>query len=167
VSDLTKDLLRRAYQVAWELSDDKQTKNGAILVNPFLPNPQTDLVGANRLPEFVERIDSRLERPAKYEYLIHAEQDVLMRAARLGVETLGLHMICPWAACTACAQSIIQAGIATVIVHGPLMRKTPDRWEEKINIARDMFQEANVAFDVVDGEIGGVQALFDGEVWHP
>lgn len=117
--------LRQAHKAAWEQSDDLFTKNGAVLCDA---DGAVVSVGANRLPEGVSALPERLERPAKYDYLIHAEEDAVAWAARSGRSTLGGSLYCPWAACPICARLIIQAGLKQLVVHSPAIERTPPRW---------------------------------------
>src|SRR5579863_2330250 len=100
-------LLRDAYLLAASQSQDPMTKVGAILVN------QQNVVigqGTNSLPDGVKSEPIRFQRPDKYDYMIHAEQSAIANAARKGNSTEKSTLYCPWAACTACARLIIQAG---------------------------------------------------------
>lgn len=60
---------------------------------------------------------ARWERPEKYDWVIHAEHNAILRAARRGVKmegaTLYIQYDCP--PCAGCCDAIIQAGIKTVI----------------------------------------------------
>ena len=159
-----REMLKAAYMIAFELSDDPDTKNGAVVVS-------ADGViigrGANRFPRSVQKRPDRLKRPNKYNYMIHAEQDAISNAARQGHATLGATLYCPWAACTSCAQLLIQAGIVRVVVHKQMHDRTPPRWQSLIAHAVEMFEEAGVIYEQFDGEIGGVTNLFDSEKWTP
>lgn len=160
----TAKLLRDAYLLAQTQSEDPVTKNGAILVNSH------NVVigqGANRLPEKIHPTPNRLERPDKYDYIIHAEQNAIANAARQGNSTAESTLYCPWAACTFCARLIIQSGISRVITHKSLMIQTHKQWPAEIDKARKMFQEAAIEFIEFDGVIGGVEHMFNGKIWAP
>lgn len=160
-----RDQLRAAYRIAWTESDDPDTKNGAVLVEPAL---RAVVIGAaNAIPHGVDKHPQRLLRPLKYDYIAHAERAVITRAACYGIATAGKWLVCPWAACTVCAQTIIDAGIRRVITHKAMMDRTPERWADNIVTAQKMLREAGVAFEVYEGEIGGVDALMNGEEWKP
>jgi dCMP deaminase len=160
----TAKMLKDAYLLAAQQSDDPLTKNGAILVN------QQGFVigqGSNCLPDGVKREPSRFERPEKYDYLIHAEQNAIVDAARRGNATENATLYCPWAACTFCARSIIQSGVKKVITHKALMQQSHMKWPDEIAKAMQMFQEAGVEFFEFDGEIGRVEHMFNGKIWSP
>jgi len=157
--------LRRAYQVGMDQSDDMDTKVGAILVVPWMPEDCVE--GANRIPTGLSRRPSRKKRPDKYRYLVHAEEDSILQAAKLGRSTKGLTMICPWAACARCSRMIVQAGIKRVINHKSSMDATPDRWKADIELGHSMLREANVDLITYDGWVEDVKSKFDGKVWYP
>jgi dCMP deaminase len=162
---ISRRMLRAAYTAAGELSDDDQTKNGALVVDP---NTLEVLGrGANRFPPGVEVTPERLERPAKYQRIVHAEVDAVLEALRRGHSTIGMTLYCPWASCTGCAKVIIKAGIRRVVVHKAMHDKTPERWVEEIAIAKDMFKEAGVEYCEFDGKIGLCGGTFDGQPWQP
>lgn len=156
------DTLRNAYHFAEQHSADPLTKNGAILIN------QQNIIigqGANCLPRGVCFDDARLQRPVKYDYLIHAEQNAIANAAYHGHSTANSTLYCPWAACTACARLIIQAGISKVVVHKNLVEK--GHWQEEITKAINMFKESGIEYFAYEGVIGGVEHTFNGTTWNP
>jgi dCMP deaminase len=163
MDDRTRTFLRLAYTYAASNSDDQETKNGAVLVC----GGEVEVFGANRFPDGVAVTPERLQRPEKYEYIIHAEQDAIIQAAKNGIATQGLEMFCPWVPCTKCAQLIIQAGIKRVVAHKRAHDKTNERWTASIDKAVAMLEEAGVEYVRADGEIGGVAHLFAGEWWKP
>jgi dCMP deaminase len=163
MTDIVK-LLRDAYLLAEKHSEDPVTRNGAILVN------QDNVIigqGANRLPDRVKRDPSRLERPEKYDHIIHAEQNAIADAARQGNATANSTMYCPWAACTACARLIIQSGVTKVVTHKALLAQSHLKWPQEIATATKMLLEAGIEYFEFDGVIGGVEHLFNGKLWTP
>jgi len=158
------ELLRDAYILAAKYSHDPVTKVGAILVNQ---NHTIIGQGANCLPDGVTLDSSRFERPAKYDFIIHAEQNSIANAARLGHSTAKATLYCPWAACTFCARMIIQAGISKVVTHKALMIQTHMKWPGEIEKAHQMFKEAGVEYIEFDGVLGAVEHVFNGNLWHP
>lgn len=150
--------LREAYEEA-RFSEDPRTHNGAILV-------VSDVIiarGSNRLPPKIENRPARLVSPAKYQWLIHAEQSAIGAAAFAGFSTRGATLFCPWAACSSCAKLIIAAGVKTVVVHDSLMRLTPPRWQEEVEIGQEMLTEAGVEIILYKGLLS-TKILFDGQL---
>lgn len=157
--------LRFAYEIAWNFSNDNSTKNGAVIVDEY-----GDAVasGYNHYPRGVEITPVRAERPEKYSWVIHAEQHAIAHAAKLGKSTLGTTMICPWAPCTKCAQSIYGAGIKTLVVHKNMMDRTPSAtWPEDLLKANQLLREVGVTIIEVEGHLGGVPGLMNGVEWSP
>lgn len=114
------------------------TKVGAALVGP---EGEVRLTGYNGPPRGVVDSPDRFERPRKYLFASHAEQNVINFAAREGIRTKGCTLFVTHMPCAACARSIIQAGVCKV-VSGPGLWKS--QTTEDFEAARDMFAEAGV-----------------------
>ncbi len=156
-------LLHLAYDYAAG-SRDPSTQNGALLVD----DEGTVLVhDINRFPQHIAESDKRWERPLKYKFIEHAERNVCYAAAREGIATKGLTMVCPWAACADCARAIIQSGIKCLVTHKQAHDKTPEQWKEEIAIALSMLEEAGVEVVMYDGEVGASEVLHSEELWNP
>lgn len=155
--------LREAYRFASRHSDDPVTWNGAIL----LPDSGFPVFGTNRLPTGTSRLPERLERPAKYDFIVHAEQDAIFQAAVKGVSTRGATLFCPWAPCTACARAIIQAELSHLVAHKQMHEKTPERWAADIERAVTLLREAGIEYVQWDGVLGNCTHKFNGEFWNP
>lgn len=158
--------LRRAYLAALQESTDPSTQNGAVLVD--VDKKEVLVEGANHFPigEYgdVEEKAERWERPLKYQYVEHAERDVIYRAAKAGISTNGLHLYVPWYSCSDCARAIIEAGIVGVVGHQQMFDQTPERWKDSIRIGFQMLDEAQVNRRNISGNIG-IQIRFNGELW--
>lgn len=160
-----KILLRWAYGLALK-SKDPSTQNAAVLVNDA--GGLVLVEGLNSFPEGVLETKERWERPLKYEFVEHAERNVIFQAAREGVKTAGLTMVCPWAACTNCARAIVQSGIKRLVVHRQAIDRSPKFWSETIVIASTILKEGRVEVIVYDGKIGGVPGVrHSGNLWNP
>jgi dCMP deaminase len=97
-------------------SKDPSTKVGCVLVDPV--SRTVVAVGFNGIPRGVHDYGYRLDtRPEKYEWIEHAERNVVLDSARRGVRTQGLWAYMNFAPtpCSDCARAFIQAGIAKVI----------------------------------------------------
>jgi dCMP deaminase len=158
-----RELLRAAYILSLN-SSDPYTQNGAVLVEDGIP-----ILGACiDYPFGVQKLAERLISPTKYDYLEHAERMVLFDAARCGVRTHGLKMVCPWACCQDCAKAIIQCGIEELVIHTDALIRTPPRWEKQTAIGHTILTEARVRITRIDGPIGGTgKVLLDGALWEP
>jgi dCMP deaminase len=116
------------------------TKVGAALI---APDGKTCLLPAfNGPPAGVRDLPERFERPAKYLYASHAETNAVSFAARLGIRTDGCHLYVTHSCCSACARTLIQAGI-TKVIYGPGTTSMPS---VEFEAARVMFAEAGVEY---------------------
>lgn len=113
------------------------TKVGAVLVGP---DGEIRLTGYNGPPRGVKDLPERFVRPVKYLFASHAEQNVIAFAAREGIRTKDCMLFVTHFPCSACARSIIQAGIKYVCA-GVGTTSMP---EEEFAAAHAMFEEAGV-----------------------
>jgi len=158
-----KYLLHKAYLEA-KKSHDKSTQNGALLANG---NGTPILESFNTIPRDVKITPEREQRPLKYKFTEHAERNVIYKAASEGYPTYGMTMVCPWAACSDCARAIIQSGIKTLITHKLAHDRSPPFWQEEIDIAFEMFNEAGVEVIMFSDPIGNVEIRHCGVLWKP
>lgn len=158
-----KDYLLMAYEEATK-SPDLSTQNGALLLSA--QPPHAFVMAHNTLPDGVQVLPERLERPLKYEYTEHAERNVVYQAAKLGIPTLGATMYVPWWACSDCARAIIQAGVKRVVGHQDMFDGTPERWKESIATAMIMLKEAGIEMDLIKGKLNGPVIRFNGNPWQ-
>lgn len=126
-------------EVAATQSKD-MTKVGAVLVGS---DREVRLLAFNGPPRGVRDLPDRFERPRKYLFASHAEQNLIAFAAREGIPTKGCTVVCTHFPCSSCARSIIQAGIACVIV-GDGTTSMP---KEEFDAAATMFEEAFVRIE--------------------
>lgn len=131
-------LLGFAEHAAKKSKDSTQV--GAALVGP---NREVRLTGFNGPPIGVNETDERRERPTKYLFASHAEQNVLAFAARAGIQTDGCTLYVTHPPCAACSRTIIQAGIKCVAI-GTGLLSAAGGWEADILASREMFAEAGV-----------------------
>lgn len=134
-----KRFLALAEHVA-TFSKDPSTKVGALAVDRSRRILET---GYNGLPRGVEDKPERMERPAKYLWTSHAEENLVAHAARdrLCGSTVYVTHLC----CARCARSLINAGVAEVVV-GDGATSMP---QEEFDVAIKMFEEAGVTLTSV------------------
>ena len=120
------------------------TKVGAALIRDGV----CVLTSYNGPPQGVRDLPERFERPMKYLYAAHAEQNLISFAARLGIRTEDAVVYCTHHPCSSCAKSLIQAGIRAVI-YGTGQTKMP---ADKFLAAATMFNEAQVVCVLVEKE---------------
>ena len=116
-------------------SKDPHTKVGAVAVSDSRQVLET---GFNGIPRRVRDLPERMERPAKYLWTAHAEENLVAHAARrqLDGSTVYVTHLC----CSACARMLINAGVSKVVV-GDGQTSMP---QEQFDVASVMFEEAGV-----------------------
>ena len=165
----TEVYLLAAYEAA-KNSPDPSTQNGAcipIVLNYDDPQGELLITACNEFPPSVLNKPERLDRPLKYNFIEHAERNVIFKTAREGFSTRNTTMYVPWFACSDCARAIICSGVKRVVGHKQMMDKTPVRWRESIDIALIMLEEAGIKAELYDGVLNGPELLFNGEIWRP
>lgn len=103
--------IERALVVA-KNSHDQSTKVGSILINP-----KSGAVIAEGFNGFIRgTCDNKLPqtRPEKYDYIIHAEINLLCNAVNHGIKTDGCILFCTLSPCIRCVRTLYQAGIDTI-----------------------------------------------------
>lgn len=128
------------FGLAWRLSrrsKDPSTKVGCVIVGP---DREIRSMGYNGLPRGVEDRPERMERPAKYLWTSHAEENAVAQAARVGVSLKGCTAYVTHHPCSRCARSLIQAGVTAVAI-GDGVTNMPT---EEFEVAAEMFREAGI-----------------------
>ena len=134
---------------SWSSCYQEGRKVGAIIVK----NKRILTTGYNGAPAGIQscvergtcmRRDLNIPSGTRHElcYAIHAEQNAIIQAAKLGVSIEGATLYCTHQPCVICAKMIVNAGISRIIFkHG-----YPDEF------ALEIFKEANVALEVYPGD---------------
>ena len=118
-------------------SKDPSSQVGAVAVGV---DGEVLSTGFNGLPRGVEDRPERMERPAKYLWTSHAEENLIAHAARVGFRLKGCTVYVTHLPCSRCARLLIQAGVAAVVVG----RGTTSMPQEEFDVAEKMFAEAGV-----------------------
>lgn len=152
--------LTECYKIARN-SGDPSTRNGAVLVDPA----SGDIVayGWNHLPRGLESHVKMWERPAKYKWVIHAEQAAINYAACIGQMTFGLWLYCPWSACRECAKGIADTHVARLIRHKRPEFDAREDWIKSVAEGDAVLMKAGVTI-VEMPELVGSEMLFDGRM---
>lgn len=103
--------LRRA-EVISENSPDAETKVGSVLVSKSTHSVISE--GYNGFVRGADDDNIPKTRPDKYEYVIHAESNLICNAARNGVRTNDCFVVQTISPCVHCARLLYQSGIDTV-----------------------------------------------------
>lgn len=117
LSERWKEYFRQQLWIAQSMSKDANTQVGSLIIDT---NSKVVVAsGWNDLPRGVIHTSERNERPLKYLYTCHSEQNCLMNALRLGQRVNGLTMLCSLASCAQCGASIVNSGIGEVVTPVP------------------------------------------------
>ena len=119
------------------LKSKDTTKVGCAI---FGPDKEPRMTGYNGLPPGVEEKPERLERPEKYFWTSHAEENAVAMAALIGVSLKGCTAYVTHAPCARCARSLIRAGIVELVIGPGLTSMDPHEFA----VARTMLAEAGV-----------------------
>jgi dCMP deaminase len=125
-------------------SKDERTKIGAVIVGSEHEIVST---GYNSFPRGIDdTVPRRQERPEKYYWMMHAEQNAIVNAARIGVSTKGcvMYLTCG-IPCADCAKAIINAGISKIVCEiDTTLGASGEMWKEHAERSLIMFEESNV-----------------------
>lgn len=135
------------------MSKDPSTRVGSIIVGPEREGPLCG--GFNGLPRGIADTPERLnDRETKLKLIVHAEENALLTAARLGIRLLGCTLYLAatddsglvWggAPCLRCSCRVIQAGIREVVSYP--FKNVPSRWAADVAEARLLLDEAGVIY---------------------
>lgn len=151
-------------------SPDPSTQNGAIIAVPPWMSPGRDAIIGTGCNTFPPGVKPRLERPAKYLFIEHAERMAISNVHQRS-ESRYMHesvMVCPWAACADCARAIVLSGIKTLIRHAD--PKVHGDWGDSINAGDIIMSEGGVTVINWDGQLHlptGFTLLRDGKPLAP
>lgn len=134
-----KRFLDLAKHIATWSKDSTQV--GAVAVSSSRQVLET---GFNGLPRGVVDAPERTQRPEKYLWTSHAEENLVSHAARSVLEgsTVYVTHLC----CSRCARTLINAGVSKVIC-GDGTTSMPD---EEFQVAVTMFNEAGVDLEMIN-----------------
>lgn len=132
-----------AHIAAW--SKDPSTKVGCVVVGP---DREIVTTGYNGFPRGVDDDPKRMERPAKYLWTSHAEENAVAHAARIGVSLKGCTAYVTHSPCSRCARGLIQAGVRRVVFPDEA-RGTVGMDMTEFEVATVMFNEAGVVVDTI------------------
>lgn len=96
-------------------SKDPSTKVGCVITGPGREIRST---GYNGLPRRVDDRPERMERPAKYVWTSHAEENAVAQAARQGTSLAGTIAYVTHPPCARCTRMLLQAGVEAIVA-GP------------------------------------------------
>lgn len=122
-------------------SKDRSTKIGAVIVK----DKNIISTGYNGFPRGCDDdIEERHQRPQKYQWTSHAEENAIISAARHGQPTLDAEMYVNWFPCSKCAGQIINAGIKTIYCDKEPDWSLNDDWTNDFLISIQKLNEGGV-----------------------
>lgn len=95
-------------------SHDAETKVGAVLIN----NQSSAILATGYNGFVVGAEDDKLPntRPEKYEYMLHAEQNLITNCSKHGISMQNSTLICTHSPCKLCMRMLYNSGIREVVV---------------------------------------------------
>jgi dCMP deaminase len=116
---------------------------GCVIVGPAHEIRST---GYNSFPRGIrDDLPERLERPAKYLWIEHAERNAILNAARAGTATEGCTLYVDLMPCMDCGRAIVQAGIVEVAVSAErMLQYSSDYYDQHFGLVEVLFREAGV-----------------------
>jgi len=127
-------------------SKDPSSKIGAVAIGS---KGQVLAQGYNGFPRGIYDGEVRYNnREIKYQYIVHAEQNVIYNATYNGVSLDGATLYV-WGlpVCSECAKGVIQVGIKRVVLP---RAQYPLHWVQSWRTSMEMFDEAGVEHDSID-----------------
>lgn len=124
-------------------SKDPNTQVGCVIAGPAHEIRST---GYNSLPRGIrDDAPERLERPAKYLWMEHAERNAIYNAARCGTPLEGCTLYVEIMPCMDCARALVQAGIREVVISsGRMAEYSSEYYNEQFGQVEVLFQEAGI-----------------------
>jgi dCMP deaminase len=135
-------------EVISERSHDAETRVGAVLVNN-----KSGAIIATGFNGFVRgTTDGTLPntRPDKYEYILHAEQNLICNAGRHGISMEDCMLVCTMSPCKTCMRMLVNCGITKVIAK-ELYKDFSDilaMKDIKVNVEKDEEGFNHIAYEV-------------------
>lgn len=151
--------MRQVYLIA-SRSKDYRTKIGSVLVR----NGTIISSGFNGFPIGVKDYKYRYEhKETKYQFVAHSEFNSIVIAARNGISTLGSTLLTQGIPCSFCTKTIIQAGVASIVLHKQWPNLThSEAWIESTKISNIMLDEAGINIIWFD-KVLGLSGFLDGK----
>jgi dCMP deaminase len=134
-------------------SKDRSRQTACVIVGT---SKEVVSVGYNGFPRGIDdTVESRHERPAKYQWTEHAERNAIYNAVRCGISTLGCTAYLPWYPCADCARALIQAGVSTLVAYKPDFNDP--KWGDDFRCVEVMLNEAGLKTRWIEGTVGAAK----------
>lgn len=108
--------------------------------------------GFNGIPRGVRDLPERMQKPDKYLFTGHAEENLVAHAARprLAGSTVYVTHMC----CAGCARLMINAGVARIL-HGNGKFSASSQINDQTDAAIEMLREAGIPYEKYDEQVHG------------
>ena len=126
-------------------SKDPSRGVGSVIVSPMR---QVLATGYNGLPRGFEDHPDRLQRPVKYDLIVHAEMNAIIQCARNGVSPVGATIYSSFSPCIHCSLSIVQAGIKKVVTRS--IARGDEHWNDSVEKSIVLFEEVGIEYVVLE-----------------
>lgn len=138
-------------EAARQKSQDPSFKVGAVIVDD---RNRLLCTGYNGLPRGIAFRPNYHERPDKYMWMVHAEQNAIFNAAAAGTRLEGSILYTVKHPCVECCKAIVQTGIRGVYYSEDyssveVAQFEPDNWRSKMYAAFDMLREAGISYELI------------------
>jgi dCMP deaminase len=100
-------------EVIAKRSHDAETKVGAVLINN-----KSGAIMSTGYNGFVRGAHDDIlpnTRPDKYEYILHAEDNLIANAARHGISTENCTLVCTLSPCKHCMRMLVNCGVTEIV----------------------------------------------------
>ena len=140
--DKALKFLKEADFKAKLFSKDEKRKVGAIILeNESLIQLSC---GYNGLPRRLKETRKRWLKKNKDLYVIHAETNAIVHAARTNININNSIMVCNRFPCHNCCLNIIQAGIKLLVTIEPDWDNLSDKWRQSFYASKEMLDELKI-----------------------
>lgn len=127
-------------------SKDPHTRVGAIFLRP--ESYQILTSGYNGFPRGITETKERWERPAKYDYVCHAETNCICNASRHGTPLEGCIAVVTLFPCKDCSKALIQVGVKTLVTKRPNFHDP--KWGSDFRFSVQLFEESKMEIIYLD-----------------
>lgn len=135
------ELFMRTVYLTATKSKDPSTKVGAVLVR----DNRIISTGYNGFPVGIDDGPARYEfRQLKYKYIVHAEHNSILAAARFGISTQGTTLYTNGIPCHDCMKAVIQSGIVEIVVHSGWPKMVHSHWESSTDSSNVLLEESKI-----------------------
>ena len=156
--DFDELFMRMVYLTATK-SKDPSSKIGAVIVK----DNRVISTGYNGFPIGVSDSQERyLNRETKYKFVVHAEHNSILTAARFGISTSEATLYTNGLPCNNCMKAVIQSGISEIVIHSVWPEMKHSDWDDLSKVSKTMMEESGLKLRIFDTKLN-VDGFLNGE----